>query len=240
MLPFSYYDLLEQFPQEGCALCRLSLRAADRYLDALIYDQTTELRTHADFRARRGLCNTHLWQAMDYQGSALSLGILLGASFDEVLAILESPAEPTGRGGSGLGRLVGQPGAEGSLAARLDPTAACPVCESMAEAERLLIEALCQYLAAPALQDAFEASAGLCLPHFRLALRQPAPEQNRALLIEGQRRIWGRLRGELATFVAKQDYRRSREPMGSERDSVRRAVGLIAGAQGVYGLDRKG
>ena len=75
----------------------------------------------------------------------------------------------------------------------------------------------------------YEASDGLCLPHFRDVLAQPAPGPAPALLVAAQGAIWSRLDGELEEFLRKSDYRFQKEPFGAERDSWQRAVSAVSG-----------
>ena len=75
----------------------------------------------------------------------------------------------------------------------------------------------------------YEASDGLCLPHFRDVLAQPAPGPAPALLVAAQRAIWSRLDGELEEFLRKSDYRFQKEPFGAERDSRQRAISAVSG-----------
>src|SRR3972149_3703859 len=82
-----YYDLMDQFPEPGCAVCHLALRDGWRYLDSLLYEYVNTGQINDAFRAGRGLCNTHMWQILQFRGTALAITILCNAVVDEVLKI---------------------------------------------------------------------------------------------------------------------------------------------------------
>jgi hypothetical protein len=232
--PLSYLDLIETFPRPGCAVCNLVLRDADRFLDGLLYESVNLPETHQAFRAARGLCNTHSWQLLRYTGYSLGISILYRAVLDEVLTLLDQASDPQ----PGLARLWGGGAAADAskLADHLEPSAPCLACKVMGDAEQRYLKMLGQHLDQP-LEAAYRASDGLCLPHFRQALRQTrAPEQFRSL-IALQRAIWSKLKADLEEFADKTDYRRAHEPMGAERDSWQRAVGRMAGEKGVFSVN---
>ncbi|MGC1377415.1 MAG: DUF6062 family protein, partial [Anaerolineales bacterium] len=83
--------------------------------------------------------------------------------------------------------------------------------------------------------SALKKSDGLCLFHIRHALRHTRVPEKRALLLSIEQEILGKLRMELGEFVRKNDYRFAKESFGSERDSWRRAVAVVAGARKMKG-----
>src|SRR5258708_20955368 len=102
--PLAYFDLIENFPKPGCAICNLVLRDVEHFLDLLLYERVTEPESHQAFRARRGLCNEHSSQLVQLRGGAVGAAVLYRAAVNEVLEIIEqTPAKPISQ--SGLGRL---------------------------------------------------------------------------------------------------------------------------------------
>lgn len=235
--PLSYYDLVEAFSQPGCAICALLLRDADRYLDGLLYEFALDPQVQDAFRARRGLCGEHAQQITTYFGGSLGVAILYAATLDEVLKIIQTaPPEETPR--PKLMRLLQRDKSLVSeLAERLESQGPCVVCQHLAGAERRYIHTLSRYLTDERLRGSYENSDGLCLPHFRMVLRAIPRAEERNLLIAAQRRIWAALKADLDEFIAKNDYQRSAEPMGRERDSWKRATARMAGERGVFGPD---
>jgi hypothetical protein len=236
--PVTYFDLIDLFPQPGCAVCNLLRRNADRSLDALLYEYVSDPDTHRAFRQRRGLCNEHSWQLLRHSGNALGIAILYEAAVDEVLKIIEQA--PLGMDPqSGLGRMLGGAGKQNTsaLADRLEPVGKCPICSQLAASEAQYIQVFCQYLGDEKLKEAYQASDGLCLPHFRQALRCVPDAERAQILMSIQTSIWKKLHVQLQEFCDKSNYRGIKEKMGEEGDSWRRAVGRLAGEEGVFGLD---
>jgi len=238
-MSLSYYDLLEAFANPGCAVCNLLLRNADRFLDGFLYERALDPGAHRAFRARRGLCNEHGWQATRYMGSSLSLATLYSTALDEVLKILEeAPLEEAPR--LGPLHLRNDRSQSSSLADRLEPVGGCLVCELLAGAEQRYLHTLGHHIADARLREAYQNSDGLCLPHFRQVLRQAPRPSDRELLIAIQKGIWKRLKADLEEFILKNDYRRRGERMGPEGDSWRRVAFRMAGERGVFGPDPRG
>ncbi len=227
--PLGFFDLIETFPEPGCAICKLLLRDVHQFLDNLMYEFVNERETHAAFRAARGLCNEHSWQASRIKGTSLGLAILYRATVDEVLKIVQQ-AEPPGP--SPLARWRGAGGE--IIAKRLDPAGTCPACDALLEAEARYLQIFSQYFAR--LEDVYRMSSGLCLPHFQQALREMRDPAHLRKVIAIQLDVWTRLKAELEEFADKNDYQRMHETMGAEGDSWQRAIGQMAGEKGIFGI----
>jgi hypothetical protein len=224
--PFGYFDLLETFPQPGCAVCRLLQRDVERFLDTLLYEHTVDPPTQTAFRASRGLCHAHTWM-LPALNNALAVGILYDAVLDEVSRIAaRTPADKQG----GLGRLL-KSGITSALADALQPKLPCPACVVRDDAERRYLQVLGEYVSDPRLRPAFEASDGLCLPHFRGVLAHTPDPKNAALLGEIQLSKWMALKDELEEFLHKLDAH-YHAAMGAESTSWLRALARVAGEMG--------
>jgi hypothetical protein len=198
-------------------------RDADRLLDSLLYERVMEPDSHRLFRAARGLCNEHAWQLISYKGGAVGTATLYQATVDEVLKALQH---------------VPQKGA--TLADKLEPTSKCMVCKLLADSERDYLHVFSRYISDPRLWQAFETSPeGFCLPHFRMVLRQTYPPDVLRKIVETQKAIWERLRADLAEFIDKNRHERMQESMGAEKDSWLRAIGEMAGAKGMFGIEHR-
>lgn len=219
--PFGYYDLLETFPQSGCAVCRLTQRDVERYLDTLLYEFTTDPIAQNNFRASRGLCHEHTWQLPRYN-NALSTAILYDAVIDELRRI--SSAQPPERP-TGLARLRG---AVNALAEALMPTQPCPACVVRDDAAARYLQIVGEYATEERFGAAFRQSDGFCLPHFREALRFAPDTAAARALLEVQQANWSKLKGELELFMHRMDaYYHAR--MGDEATSWLRALARVAG-----------
>jgi hypothetical protein len=223
--PFSYYDLLEAFARPGCAICALLLRDAERFLDSLLYEYVTDPETNRAVRAGRGFCNAHSWQLTQYRGGVLGIAILYDAALDEVISI----SEHTQSVRATLSRLRSN---ASSLSRVLEPAGPCVACEVMATSERDYTETLGRYIDDETLEIAYGQSQGLCLPHFRLALRETAQQERLAAI---QVAHWRKLKGELEEFIRKNDFNYADEAMGAEGDSWLRTIARMSGERGVFG-----
>lgn len=234
LLPFGFYDLLDQLAEPGCAICTLVRRDADKLMDTILYEQVVDPPTHNHLRASRGFCAEH-GARIAAQGNALSACILADQALAEVLAIMrDTPA----RGGRSFGGLLN--GGESALARKLAPERPCPVCVAQARAEAHYAAALALHLNDARMEEAYRLSDGLCLPHFTLALTQVPSADLAQELADIQRRIWARLKAQLDEFMRKSDAVRARgEAMDLESDSWRRAIQLLGGERTVFGRGRK-
>jgi len=233
-VPFSYYELLETFPHQGCAVCTLLRDKVDHYLDHLLYERVTRPSTHELFRAAHGLCAVHGDLLLQAKGSALGIAILYRTALKTGLTAL---GDARRNAKSGLGRLL-ESASSGSGSA-LAPSQRCPACQQMLELEGLLLETLVDYVHDEPLMAAYEQSGGLCLPHVQLLMSSTSSNTARDRLGEIQAGHWQRLLEELDLFIEKHDYRRADDSMGRERNSWQRAVQLVSGDPVVFGVRRE-
>jgi hypothetical protein len=196
----TYHDLRDALAEPGCPLCRRVARAVDRYLRALLYESVNDPEVREGLRASQGFCRQHAWQ-VQRRASPLSIAILWRDLLSQELA-----PEPSA-----------------NRRARL-----CPACAVAAEAERGHLAALAEHLEAGSLRDEFAASAGLCLPHLRAALRAAKAGAREFLLAAESEKI-AALREQLSEIIRKHDYRFRGEPWGREKDAWIRATAKLAG-----------
>lgn len=220
----AYHELLEALSQEGCPICRLGQRVAERYLDGLLYENVNDPGVRESLRTARGFCHRHAWALTAVRGCSLGVAILYRD-------VLHTVIEELARVGGEEKRLRGW-----SLTAntergggRLAPQGACPACVQQEEMERIYLQELLRRQDDPRLWPAFAASGGLCLPHLRQALSQTEDDRQRLELLNTQRTIWERLQHDLDEFIRKNDYRFRHEGFGVEADSWLRALAAISG-----------
>lgn len=241
LTPQSYFDLVETFPQRGCAICNLLLPYADRLVQHMLYDQAVDDQTHQALRARRGLCSVHSQQITQYLGNAQTVVIFFRSAVDEVVRLLdELPGDiPPAR--SGLAGLIGGSSRGAALAERLAPHAPCLICQSLAEAETRYIKVMGDFLDDDRLRTAYEKSEGLCLPHFQQVLAASDDPGAIRTLIATQKRVWTQLREDLNTFIAKaSETNFVYQDKGTEGDSWYRATKQMPGEDRLFGLDPRG
>lgn len=237
LTPLAYFDLLETFPESGCAVCNLLLRDADRFLNTLMYERVMSPDVHQSFRQSRGLCNLHGWQLTGYR-NALGAATLADAALDELLNILDD-AVPNGNPARGLSRLLFSSGANAQLTEALSPTAPCIVCVSQDESEARYLHTLSQYLYDERLQAAYIESEGLCLAHVRRMLQMTTEADRSRRIVDIQREIWRALQAELREFMRKNDFQHADETIGAEGTSWLRTIARLSGERGVFGSERK-
>ena len=223
-------EMLDALAQPGCAFCRLLDGIADRLVDAILFESVNDVKVREELNAARGLCRRH-GPLLVRTGRSLGTAITMQGVIKVLLRQLDSGEVGSGSrlrallGGAGVGRA---PAA--GLAAALNPQTPCPVCVQEATFAAHYTETLLrQTRPGSPLLAAYEASDGLCLPHFRDVLATPTSGPAPGLLVAAQRAIWSRLNDELEEFLRKSDYRFQKEPFGAERDSWQRAISAVSG-----------
>jgi DNA-binding transcriptional MerR regulator len=96
---------------------------------------------------------------------------------------------------------------------------------------RDLLSALTEDLSTAEVQEALQASDGLCLPHLRLALGSTNDDPGYETLLRIQQAKLERLKHELAEFIRKNDYQAIKEGFGSEGDAWLRAIAMVVGGR---------
>jgi hypothetical protein len=206
----------------------------DHYVESVNYELVNDAGFRAEVEPAWGFCNVHaeLWLRQAHPlGTALIYDVVLGRIAGELRRV----------------RLNHRPGVLAGVASRLgrrddateDPPGAlrpegrCPICRVRDERERVAIATLLDGLTEPAFGAAYNGSAGLCLPHLRLALGAVEREATLVLLRDRALAQQEHLRGQLREIVRKHDYRYRDEPSGAERGATDRAVRQVAGAPGI-------
>lgn len=218
-------DLRQALKAPGCPVCRLVEQDVARYVDYFLWERVNDPNLRRFIREALGFCRDHLRILAAHPGASLSLALIAQDIWEEVLRRTEwagSPPSPVRRG-----RAVSA--ARGQRA--LTPRGRCPICDYAQGQEDLYLDMLLEgFTGENSLLAAYEASDGLCLPHFRQALTRNAAETALQELLRAQRAIWQRLKADLDEFIRKNDYRFRDEPWGEERDAWLRAwVALVGG-----------
>jgi len=232
----SYYDLRDALTQPDCPVCRLMARDSERYLDSLLWESVNDPGVRHKLREAQGLCHQHAWQ-LNRAGASLGVAILMHDVLGSVLGAMESarfqalPALSLRRAQESLDR--GQlAAATANLVGRLIAKAECPACIQAGQMEEIYLSTLNEHLLGEdGFLAAYEASDGLCLPHFRQALASLREEAVFQALLTAQRTVWGRLVEHLGEFIRKNDTRFRGEPWGDESDAWLRALGTLTGAR---------
>ena len=221
-----YFRLVQACAEPGCPVCRCLAAESRRYLEALLYEQVTDVDTRRAIRRSWGFCNRHTWMLPEVGGASLGTAII---SDDLVRRVLARTRERRAR----------RPRAWLASLRRRSPTlvdlwkrrTACPACAEAAAAEARYLETMLTFTDDGELRAAYEFSDGLCVPHLVQAVER-GPERAEAL-VACTRQAWARIGSDLAGFLAKHDHR-NREPYTeAEATACARALEMLAGARGV-------
>ncbi|MBE7557181.1 MAG: hypothetical protein HS126_39600 [Anaerolineales bacterium] len=228
-----FYDLRQAFGEPGCALCRLLAQTADSYIDSMLWELVNDPELRQELNQTRGYCREHAWLLVRH-GASLGAAIMMKDIIDTLVRV--ASAGPFDVSSSFSFRQMwqsfnsSQPSAAAQLAADFAPQAPCPVCVKVQSSEGYYLAALRQHLTGlDSLAPAYQASAGLCLPHFRRVLAQTSDRETLTALVEAQKAVWQRLSTELSEFIRKKDHRFQHESYGSEGDSWLRAIEAVVG-----------
>lgn len=114
-------------------------------------------------------------------------------------------------------------------------TTRCLACRVGTQAAKRGLKTLLQHCQEEDVLKAYRSSEGLCLRHLGELLEQRA--EGVAIIAEVERERLRQLAAECREFVAKSDYRRSGEVMGSERNAWQRAARKLGGSLPDNGTD---
>jgi hypothetical protein len=235
----SFYDLRDALAEPGCAVCHLTRRASEEFVDSLLWESVNDPDARDRIREARGFCPSHAW-ALAGESASLGSVIISHDLLKNVLRILEA-AKFQERRWLSLRSLRGNreslsakeaAAATTRLVTELTPQAQCPVCAHVQEMEDIYLSNLVEHFLGPdGLMAAYEASEGLCLPHFRGAMSRADNKALFEVLIEAQRRIWEKLADQLEEIIRKSDYRFRDEAIGQERGAGLRVIAALVGAR---------
>jgi len=175
--------------RRSCSWCDLELRAVNRYLESLSYENVNDVQVRLRLTAARGFCHHHAWQfvevARDNLGAALIYRDILGVLI-EVLRPLASERD-TKPVRNFLSRfpLWREPSLP-SGARKLLPTDTCPACEVLSDA----------------LRDRGYNPDNLCLHHLRVALASAEGHRREALCQAWARKVERLLPQQTVTSVS--------------------------------------
>jgi hypothetical protein len=198
---------LEVLQPDRCPLCFLTGDYGHEHLRSVLEESVTDPSTRQALFESRGFCRRHAWKAV-HQGHPLGLAVIYASLLERGLNGLK--AGP---------RFLGRPGAK-----------ACPICASERDRDRALVRQFAlAWDRSEALRRAFAEKGILCLPHLERVLGEKmGPARSKNLLESGKKALEGLLK-DLNEFLEKQDYHRSHESFGRERDAWVRVVRMVSG-----------
>jgi hypothetical protein len=202
--PVDFDRYLETLQVDRCPLCFLLHDYIHGHLRSLLEESSTDPKTRKALTESHGFCRRHAWQAVE-QNQSLDMAVIYGGLFE---SRLKNPTPST-------------------WWKKKKP---CPICLSEEKRDQTQIRqfAMC-WDHTPKLRQAFEEKGILCFDHFEKILAQKMnPIHKKSLRARGVKALENVLK-DLNEFLAKQDYHRSHESLGLERDAWIRAVRMISG-----------
>jgi hypothetical protein len=231
--PLNYHDLLDAFALSGCPVCRLLHADSHRFLDLLLHENVMDGEIQQEFRRARLLCNNHAWQLMHFRGHAADIAVMSEAVLDELIRTLEG-STPGQKASRWLFGSRSNPTAEA-----LNPQHPCLCCAHIDRMEHNYLDTLAAYFHDPIVQETYQVSEGLCLPHFRQFIQRLRTSAEVEIAVQAQINLWKILKDELGLFLIRTSHGNSDDqPIGAEGDSWKRAVRQIVGEKDIFGLRR--
>jgi hypothetical protein len=202
--PDRYIEVLQR---DRCPLCFLGHDYVHEHLKSLLEESVTDPVSREALFQSRGFCNRHAWQAVQ-QGKHLGMAVIYGSLLEKGLRELSSKPKFWGKSKS-------QP---------------CPLCESGKKRDSTLVRQFTlSWKDSEKLRTAFSEKGILCLDHLEKALLEKMEENHRKSLYETGKKALESILKDLNEFLGKQDYHRSHESFGAEKDAWIRAVRVISG-----------
>jgi hypothetical protein len=206
-LPVDPDRYLEVLQPDRCPLCFLLHDYVHEHLKSVLEESVTDPVTREALFQSKGFCRRHAWQAVG-QGHHLGMAVIYGSLLEKGLKELSS----------------------GPKFWKRSKTKPCPLCESEKKREHSQLQQFTlAWNQSGHLREAFAARGILCLNHLEKILLQKISPTHRKNLYETGKKALERLLKDLNEFLEKQDYHRSHESFGKERDAWIRVVRMISG-----------
>jgi hypothetical protein len=232
-----YFELVDAQKLAGCPICRLIYKAADRYLDGILYEAVLDPSVRTKLKRSRGFCAQHVEVLSRKPGRALGIALIYR---DTIRALADIAAQGHFEHDDSLARKLRRraPGGR-ALAEKLAAEQSCPACTVGHDAERTYVGLLLTHLRDDELlYRAYAEGEGLCLPHLLHALEGVSDDETFTRLVQPQVARYRLMLDDLDEFIRKRDYRFREEKYGDEGDVWLRAMNAVVGGAGL-GLSAK-
>ncbi len=208
--------------EEHCPFCNLESKASFKYLDSLLYERVNDGGMRKKIREAKGFCREHARELKELGGS-LGLAIIYDELLGRLLTLLESMK--SGYPPRIYERML-------SELASWNSHEDCPACRFVRQSTERYIDTFVYFLDDEQMRNAFEDSAGLCIPHFEMVLLRTAEAEKREYLITVETGKLKELEKNLSEFMRKQDYRFEHEPLLKEEAvSWIRTIDIMTGGR---------
>ena len=111
------------------------------------------------------------------------------------------------------------------------------MCTRVGAAERNYLDTVVEFAEDAQFVRAYQRSTGLCVPHLLAAVERNAGASGLEPILRTTLAKWQDLRGDLARFVSKHEYRNAEPITEEEAASYHRAGEVLAGRRGLFAND---
>ena len=216
----AFYKMQDELLKaKQCALCIIERKALHQFFDGLLYERVTDPGIRTALARSGGFCPRHAHMLVGF-GDALGTAILYQ---DQIRLRMEALRKVKPPARTRHARPLDSPG-----------KGVCPACHYEEQTRMLNVHTLLQGLSDSGMAAAFTSSAGLCFPHFSLALNEAQEVATSNFLKQAQWQKVEHLQSQLKEFIDKHDHRRTAEEFAAEKDSWLRAVEFVSGMKNVF------
>lgn len=195
----------------------------------LFYESGNDPEIRDRIRRRQGFCHQHSWLVLDARlGSALALAIVSRDLVQSFLPDISKIHKETNFLAKIKDRLQISTWQD-TIDKWLTPQEICMGCQQQNLIEERIIKTFIESLENEDFLANLQKSDGVCRPHLHQLLVSRISPEAAQILINVTAAKWEQLSKELTEFIHKHDYRFSKEDIGSERDSYKRAIATLVG-----------
>lgn len=216
-----------------CLLCAARREAEQQYLWFWVREGTNDGAAIGKLLESRGFCPPHAALAVALHKREWGDGLGIATTYEYLLARLTEELNELSFPAREPRTKAGRRERQQLVHTKLGAQALCPVCARADNATRFAARCLLEELEDSGRRtdwrSVYKRSAGLCLPHLRLALEIPGHAAATEFLLTTEREHVAALLGEVREYIRKCDYRFKQEPRGGEQTSWVRAVTKFAG-----------
>ncbi len=204
--PVDFDRYLETLQADRCPLCFLLHDYIQGHLKSLLEESSTNPKTRKTLSESRGFCRRHAWQAVE-QNQSFDMAVIYCGLLEDGLKNLPSASWWKKTGGK-----------------------RCPICLSEEKRDQTQVRQFALgWDHSSQLRQAFAEKGILCFTHLEKTIAQKMNPIHKKSLREQGKKALEKVLKDLNEFLAKQDYHRSHESLGLERDAWIRAVRMISG-----------
>ncbi|NPV07635.1 MAG: hypothetical protein HPY83_06690 [Anaerolineae bacterium] len=201
---------------DTCPICAHQGQALFDFFVRMQYRLTATESERLQLAAVHGFCRGHTWQ---FERVASPQSISEGYAHLIEIAAVQMRQAAQGNGSTEAA----------AIEALLPRQETCPACQELARVENEALHQFLTMLASPDGNAWYKGSAGLCLPHLRLALQRVGQDPLAGVLVRTQTERLEAIAEDMRSYVLKRDALRRSLIRSDEGDAWRRALVQLVG-----------